>query len=155
DQLYGRRSVHCHHRLRRQPRREGRQQQSDSHHQGHAMSKRHTSRQVIRHGVGPARSSSGFTLIELMVAMVLGLIVVAGVASVCLANQRTDRTNQAPGDVPDGSRLAFEMMARDIREAGLTGCNNRGRVANVLNNTSTPWWAGWGNAAHGYGAGTA
>ena len=72
-----------------------------------------------------------------MVAMLLGLIVVGGVVSVFLANQRSYRTNQALGDVQDSSRIAFEMMARDIRNAGLTGCSNNGRVANVLNNRST------------------
>jgi len=103
--------------------------------------------------------STGFTLIELMVAMLLGLIVIAGVVSVFLANQRSYRTNQALSDVQDGSRIAFEMMARDIRDAGLTGCGNAGRVANVLNNSpgggGTDWWADWSNAVHGYGSGTA
>lgn len=103
----------------------------------------------------PVRPSSGFTLIELMVSMLLGLIVIGGVVSVFLANQRTYRTNQALGDVQDGSRIAFEMMARDIRDAGLTGCGNNGRVANVLQNSGTDWWANWGNAVHGYGSGTA
>jgi type IV pilus assembly protein PilW len=104
------------------------------------------------------RAFAGFTLIELMIAMLLGLIVIGGVVSVFLANQRTYRTNQALGDVQDGSRIAFEMMARDIRDAGLTGCGNAGRVANVLNNapggTTPKWWADWGNAVHGYDAGT-
>lgn len=93
---------------------------------------------------------TGFTLIELMVAMLLGLIVIAGVASVFLANQRTYRTNQALGDVQDGSRIAFELLARDIRNAGLNPCNNGDRMGNVLNNSSTAWWANWGNALHGY-----
>jgi len=103
------------------------------------------------------RRAHGFTLIELMVAMLLGLIVIAGVVSVFLAGQQSYRTNQALGDVQDGSRIAFEMMARDIREAGLTGCNNNGRVANVLNNGplggGTDWWANLGNALHGYTTG--
>ena len=106
-----------------------------------------------------AHASSGFTLIELMVSLVLGLIVIAGVVSVFLANQQVYRTNQAIGDVQDGSRISFEMMARDIRDAGLNGCTNSGRIANVLYNSptggSTPdWWADWGNAVHGYTAGT-
>ncbi|MDE2154956.1 MAG: prepilin-type N-terminal cleavage/methylation domain-containing protein [Xanthomonadaceae bacterium] len=103
------------------------------------------------------RQARGFTLIELMVAMLLGLIVIAGVVSVFLAGQQSYRTNQALGDVQDGSRIAFEMMARDIRDAGLTGCNNNGRVANVLNNSplggGTDWWANMGNALHGYTTG--
>jgi len=107
----------------------------------------------------PSRAASGFTLIELMVAMLLGLIVIAGVVSVFLAAQQSYRTNQALGDVQDGSRIAFEMMARDIRDAGLNGCDNSGRVANVLNNGpiagGTAWWADLGNAVHGYGLGSA
>jgi type IV pilus assembly protein PilW len=104
----------------------------------------------------PRRHAPGFTLIELMVAMLLGLVVVGGVVSVFLANQRSYRTNQALGDVQDSSRIAFEMMARDIRNAGMTGCNNSGRMGNVLNNgtvkSSAPtWWANWNNAVMGYG----
>ncbi|WP_072761534.1 prepilin-type N-terminal cleavage/methylation domain-containing protein [Rhodanobacter sp. OK091] len=92
----------------------------------------------------------GFTLIELMVAMLLGLIVIAGVTSVFLAGQQSYRANEALGDVQDGSRIAFEMLARDLRGAGLTGCDtSSGRVANVLN-SSTLWYADWNNALHGY-----
>jgi type IV pilus assembly protein PilW len=105
---------------------------------------------VPRRLPGPAKPPAGFTLIELMVAMLLGLIVIAGVASVFLANQRTYRTNQALGDVQDGSRIAFELLARDIRNAGLNPCNNGDRMGNVLNNRGTDWWANWGNALHGY-----
>jgi len=100
------------------------------------------------------RCAHGFTLIELMVAMLLGLIVIAGVVSVFLAGQQSYRTNQALGDVQDGSRLAFEMMARDIRDAGLTGCNNNGRIANVLNPVAgSGWWTNLGVALIGYTTG--
>lgn len=96
----------------------------------------------------------GFTLVELMVAMLLGLVVIAGVGSVFLSNQRVYRTNRALSDVQDSSRVAFELLARDIRNAGLTACSNSGRVSNVLNagpnNGGTAWWANWNNAVHGY-----
>ena len=96
--------------------------------------------------------AGGFTLIELMIAMLLGLVVIAGVTSVFLAGQQSFRTNNALSDVEDGSRIAFELMSRDIREAGLTGCDSTSnRIANVLQNQSTGWWANWGNALHGYG----
>ncbi|WP_458069223.1 prepilin-type N-terminal cleavage/methylation domain-containing protein [Rhodanobacter sp. BL-MT-08] len=99
---------------------------------------------------------SGFTLIELMIALLLGAIVIGGVVSVFLATQQTYRTNQALGDVQDGSRIAFDLMSRDIRDAGLTGCySNGGSVANVLKNgpngsSTQDWWANWSNAIHGY-----
>ncbi|QEE24449.1 prepilin-type N-terminal cleavage/methylation domain-containing protein [Rhodanobacter glycinis] len=103
------------------------------------------------------QAQSGFTLIELMVAMLLGLIVIAGVTSIFLANQRVYRTNTALGDVQDSARVAFEMMARDIRDAGLTGCNSTPatlRLSNLLKNGptagGTAWWADWNNSVHGY-----
>lgn len=95
------------------------------------------------------KSTAGFTLIELMIAMLLGLIVVAGVTAVFLAGQRSYRTNEALADVQDGSRVAFEIMARDIRDAGLTGCGNSGRVGNILTNRTTDWWANWNNTIVG------
>ena len=103
-----------------------------------------------RDAANSMRRGRGFTLIELMVAMLLGLIVIGGVISVFLAGQQTYRTNEALGDVENGSRTAFELLARDIRNAGLTGCDNtNGRIANVLNNPSL-WYANWNNALYGY-----
>jgi len=98
----------------------------------------------------PRRRVSGFTMIELMVAMLLGLVVTAGVGSVFLAGQQTYRANDALGEVETNSRTAFEMLAHDIRNAGLTGCDNsNGRVANVIN-PPFPWYVDWANALHGY-----
>lgn len=109
-----------------------------------------------RHLNDRAARASGFTLIELMVAMVLGLIVIAGVTSVFLAGQQSFRTNDALANVQDSSRVAFELMARDIREAGLAGCNSvNDRVTNVYtdapgNGGKDVWWADWSNMVHGY-----
>jgi len=99
---------------------------------------------------GQPRHLGGFTLVELMIAMLLGLIVIGGVTSVFLAGQQTYRANEALGDVADGSRTAFEMLSRDLRDAGLSGCDNTsGRVANVIN-PPYPWYSDWNNALHGY-----
>lgn len=96
-------------------------------------------------------SARGFTLIEFMIAMALGLLVIAGVSSVFLANQQVYRANEALSEVQESSRVAFEFLARNLRVAGLAGCNSTsGRVANVLNSSSTNWFADWGNALHGY-----
>lgn len=96
------------------------------------------------------KAVGGFTLVELMVAMLLGLIVIGGVTSVFLAGQQTYRSNEALSDVESGSRVGFEMLARDIRDAGLTGCDStNGRIANVVN-PPFPWYADWNNALHGY-----
>lgn len=92
----------------------------------------------------------GFTLVELMIAMLLGLIVIGGVTSVFLAGQQTYRANEALGDVGDGSRVAFEMLSRDLRGTGYNGCDDtNGRVANVLNN-ATLWYTNWNQPLQGF-----
>jgi type IV pilus assembly protein PilW len=124
---------------------------------GRSASHPHSIGHMPRHG--GRRFISGFTLIEMMIALLLGAIVIGGVVSVFLATQQTYRTNQALGDVQDGARIAFDLMSRDIREAGLTGCySNSGSVSNVLNNGpngsgTQVWWANWNNVIHGYVSG--
>ncbi|TAJ52059.1 MAG: prepilin-type N-terminal cleavage/methylation domain-containing protein [Nevskiaceae bacterium] len=97
-----------------------------------------------------ATGERGFSLIELMIALALGLIVVLAASAVFLSNKQSYRTNLALGQVQENSRIAYELLARDIRQAGLTGCGNSGRIANVLNNQTTDWWANFGNAIRGY-----
>jgi type IV pilus assembly protein PilW len=77
--------------------------------------------------------SRGFTLLELMISMVLGLVVIGGALGVVLSNRQSYRTNEGLSQVQERARTAFELLARDVRQAGVTGCNNNGRVANVLN----------------------
>lgn len=101
-----------------------------------------------------AARATGFTLVELMIAMLLGLVVVLGVGSVFISSQRVYATTRALADAQDSARVAFDLLARDIRHAGLTACGNPGRVANVLvvgpNGGGSAWWANWNNALHGY-----
>lgn len=85
----------------------------------------------------------GMTLVELMVAMVLGLVIVAGVVSVLLANKRSFRSNEGLAQIQETARSTFELLARDIRQAGGTGCDSARRMANVLTPPATDWWQTW------------
>src|SRR5690606_37895542 len=51
----------------------------------------------------------------------------------------------------ESARTAFELLARDLRQAGATGCDNSGRVGSVLG--AGPWWRDWGGIT-GYDADT-
>lgn len=101
----------------------------------------------------------GFSLVELMVAMVLGLVLIAGAASVFFSAERTYHTNDALGEVQSHARFAYELLIRDIRQAGFTGCNKSGSVSTQLKNApsngGTAWWADWSNAVKGYDGGVA
>lgn len=84
------------------------------------------------------RKQKGYTLIELMVAMVLGLIIIGGVISVFVSNQQAFRTNENLGRLQENARISFELMAREIRQAGGNPCGAQ-QVSNVLNDKTTQW----------------
>jgi len=94
----------------------------------------------------------GVTLIELMIAMVLGLVVLGGVTAIFLANRETYRVSEGVNRMQESARYSFEILGRTLREAGGNLCGAT-RVANVLNNASTTWWANWGNAIRGFESG--
>ncbi len=95
----------------------------------------------------------GFSLVELMIAMVLGLVIVGGVVSVMLANKRSYNTNAGLSQIQESTRTAYEMLARDIRQTGGTGCDNAQRMANAFA-AGAEWWRTW-FTVRGFDAGQA
>ena len=92
----------------------------------------------------------GLSMIELMIALLLGLLVAAGAGTIFLSNKRAYGATESLGRVQENARVAFELMARDIREAGASLCGNDVQVANILNDQTSPWWLSWGEGVHGY-----
>lgn len=107
------------------------------------------------HMQGSPRHVRGLSLIELMVALVLGLLVVAAAIGIFLSNRQAYRATESVGRIQENARMAFEMMARDVREAGGNACDSSTNmsVINVLNTPASRWWSNWGrtpaNAALG------
>lgn len=105
----------------------------------------------------PPRRMSGLTLVELMIALVLGLLVVGVAIGIFASNRQTYRATENLGWLQENVRTAFELMARDVREAGGNPCVKGLPIANVLNPptgaTGTGWWAdiqNWDAAVRGY-----
>lgn len=69
-----------------------------------------------------ARRQSGFTLIELMISLALGLLVVAAASGLFIANRQVYAANETINRMQESARTAFELMSRDVREAGATPC---------------------------------
>lgn len=89
-----------------------------------------------------SRSARGLSLVELMIAMVLGLIVLLGVMGVISANRQNYLATEALSEIQENARTAFELMARDIRQSGETGCGNN---VEIFLNPALPagWWQPW------------
>ena len=96
-----------------------------------------------------ARSQSGFTLIELMIALVLGLLVVAAAGGIFLSNQRVYGMTETTGRIQENQRASFELMARDIREAGGSPCNARNPPVVMLKDSTASFWDTFGTGLQG------
>ena len=67
------------------------------------------------------RRSQGFSLIELMVAMLVGLIVVGGGIYVYVSSQRNLNEVHASTEVSENGRFALYVLSNALREAGFMG----------------------------------
>ena len=64
----------------------------------------------------------GITLVELMIAMVIGLLLAAGISQVFVSSQQTYRITEEQSRLQENARFALEFITKDVREAGYTGC---------------------------------
>lgn len=66
---------------------------------------------------------AGFGLIELMIALALGLLVVGAAFVVFRSNQDSFRASEGIHRIQESARVAFELMSQDIRAAGGSACS--------------------------------
>lgn len=78
-------------------------------------------RQEYRHRALPA-SQRGLSLVELMIAIGLGLFLTWGAIQAFLSGKQTYSMQQAVSRIQENSRLAQEFLTFDIRNAGAYGC---------------------------------
>ncbi|XOF32946.1 MAG: prepilin-type N-terminal cleavage/methylation domain-containing protein [Candidatus Electrothrix sp. YB6] len=68
--------------------------------------------------------NGGFTLVELMVAMVISGLVIAGIIGVYTIQQRSYTVQEQVSELQQKGRSALDFMARDIRMAGFDDADN-------------------------------
>lgn len=70
------------------------------------------------------KRAQGFSLVEVMIAMAIGLIVVGGITAVLISSSSIYRTSSSRARVQENSRFAIGAMQDDVRMAGFMGCFN-------------------------------
>lgn len=75
------------------------------------------------------RSSSGFSLIELMVAVTLGLMLTVALISVFVGSRQAYQSTTGVGSLADEGRFALETIAEIARGAGYIGCTPAAETA--------------------------
>ena len=87
-------------------------------------------------------SSSGYTLVELLIAMLIGLFLMGGVYQVTEANKKTSLINKMQQRAQQDGRFAINHLSHAIklaRYSGFYGDLSTG-VENVLNNPNDEKW---------------
>lgn len=90
------------------------------------------------------KRNRGFTMIELIVSMGLGLLVAAAATQLFLTNLQGFNTQRGMGDVQDNGRFALDFINRDVRQTGLSpeGQSEAAFVPVVAEVTAMPGAAG-------------
>jgi len=68
------------------------------------------------------RHEQGFSLLEMMIAMAIGLTLIASAITVFSGSRKSIDLNSALTDIQDSARFAMDTMTRDVRMAGFQGC---------------------------------
>lgn len=68
---------------------------------------------------------SGFTLIELMIALALGLLVVAAAIAIFISSQRSLSLQAGMGEVQENANFGLAQIAHDLRHANLNTASNQ------------------------------
>ncbi len=71
------------------------------------------------------RQSYGFSLVELLVAMAVGLVIISGAFSLHSTTRKTQAVNEMQMDMVADARFAIEMISYDLRHAGMWGGTNK------------------------------
>lgn len=69
----------------------------------------------------PLSSQLGFTLVELLVAMVIGLLVMVGASQLFIASQQNFRFQSALANMQDTGRFALDTLSRELRQTDYSG----------------------------------
>ena len=73
----------------------------------------------------------GFSLIELLLAMAVGLILVLGVSQVAISARATHASQQAAMLLQDDARFVLGKLIQDIRQVGMFGCQATASIDNA------------------------
>ncbi|MDN5923497.1 MAG: prepilin-type N-terminal cleavage/methylation domain-containing protein, partial [Xanthomonadales bacterium] len=72
------------------------------------------------------RTIAGFTLIELMISMVLGILVSAGIITVFLSTSRSNQVQTQMARLQENGRFAVSQMSDSLRMASASFCSGSG-----------------------------
>jgi type IV pilus assembly protein PilW len=67
----------------------------------------------------------GFSLVEMMISITIGLVIIAALVGVLSGNTRSSKTNDRTSELKDNGRYALDHLKRELRHAGYRGYTPR------------------------------
>jgi type IV pilus assembly protein PilW len=93
---------------------------------------------------------SGFTLVEVMVAMILSMLLLGGVVQIMSSTKQSYRIHEGVSQMQENARFAMEMLSRDIRMADFWGCaDSIGKITNNLDPAGGAGYVDYGQGGVG------
>lgn len=88
----------------------------------------------LKHPRTTLRKQAGISLVEVMIAMLLGVLLMGGAMQVFSSSRQSYRVHDAVSRMQESGRMALEIIARDARMADFWGClSDSTKVVNNLN----------------------
>ncbi|MGH8476913.1 MAG: PilW family protein [Methylococcales bacterium] len=78
------------------------------------------------------RRQNGLTMIELMIAMLVGLLLMGGVVQLFVSTKQSYNIQEAQARVQENGRLAMNFLPYDIRLADFQGCRSRQQYSTTI-----------------------
>ena len=77
----------------------------------------------MKSSTNPMQKHFGFTIVEIMVAITLSMILIAGVIQVYLSSKESFRVQHELARIQENQRIAVDFLQRDISKAGFVPYN--------------------------------
>ncbi|MEQ1557371.1 MAG: PilW family protein [Methyloglobulus sp.] len=77
------------------------------------------------------KPSAGYTLIELMLAMLLGIFLITGLVQIFISSKQSYRMQESLSRLQESGRFALDFIERDLRMAGFRGCASKSKTMPV------------------------
>jgi len=96
------------------------------------------------------KSQTGMTLIELMIAMVIGLVILGGAVTIFSSNNRSSTMTSGMSRVQESGRVAIDILSNSVRMARYEGCRSqiKGQVNMLAQNGPTVNFPATGITGH-------
>jgi len=67
------------------------------------------------------KRARGFSLVEMMISLTIGLMIIAALIGVLVSNSRSSQTNERTSELQGNGRYALDYLKRELRQAGYRG----------------------------------